>query len=66
MLVIYLLFGLFFSGFYYCQALKGGLGSKRWALAGFVLGPIAWPMFCMQKRMKINKMFEGDYLVIQA
>jgi len=66
MVVFLVCLGMFFSVFYYCQALKSGMGYKRWALAGFMFGPIAWPMFCMQKRMKICKKFGFDYLMLRA
>ncbi|TKB44076.1 hypothetical protein [Thalassotalea mangrovi] len=50
-LVISLLSGLFF----YCQAVKSGLGYKRWTAAGLIFGPLVWPMFTMQKRMVIYR-----------
>jgi hypothetical protein len=52
--------------FFYCQALRSGLGYKRWTLAGMIFGPLIWPMFCMQKRMKINKKFGFNYLIFKA
>jgi len=58
--------GLICAVFFYCQALKSGLGYKRWTLAGMIFGPLLWPMFCMQKRMKINKKFGFNYLIFRA
>ncbi|WP_448563911.1 hypothetical protein [Thalassotalea ganghwensis] len=55
-----------FSIFFYCQALKSGLGRRRWAFAGLVFGPAIWPMFCMKKRMKINRLFGFDYTIWKA
>jgi hypothetical protein len=52
--------------FFYCQALRSGLGLKRWACAGLVFGPFIWPMFCMKKRMKMNKMFGFNTLILKA
>jgi len=54
------------SAFFYCQALSSGLGRKRWAFAGFIFGPLIWPMFCMNKRMKVNRQFGFDYLLFRA
>ena len=52
--------------FFYCQALSNGLGRKRWAAAGLFFGPAVWPMFCMQRRMKVNRLFGFDYLIWRA
>tara|TARA_B110000238_G_C16036812_1_gene400019 strand:+ start:689 stop:868 length:180 start_codon:yes stop_codon:yes gene_type:complete len=54
------------SMFFYCQAFTGTLGLKRWAIAGLLFGPLIWPMFCMTKRMKINKLCGFDYLIFKA
>ncbi|AOW78027.1 hypothetical protein A3Q34_14955 [Colwellia sp. PAMC 20917] len=54
------------SMFFYCQALRSGLGLKRWACAGLVFGPFIWPMFCMKKRMKMNEMFGFNTLILKA
>ncbi len=66
MLALFVALGFICAGFFYCQALKSGLGYKRWTLAGMVFGPLIWPMFCMQKRMKINKKFGFDCLIFKA
>jgi len=52
--------------FYYCAAMKSGLGLKRWTFAGVCFGPVAWPMFCMQKRMKVYRKFGVNNLIWQA
>lgn len=57
---------LVFSVFFYCQALKSGLGRKRWAFAGLIFGPFIWPMFTMKKRMKVNRLFGFDCLIFKA
>jgi hypothetical protein len=54
------------SMFFYCQALRSGLGLKRWACAGLVFGPFIWPMFCMKKRMKVNELFGFNALILRA
>ena len=66
MLLLISLIGVICAAFFYCQALKSGLGLKRWTLAGLVFGPLVWPMFCMKKRMKMNKLFGLDYLILRA
>jgi len=65
-LLLISLIGVICASFFYCQALKSGLGLKRWTLAGLFFGPLVWPMFCMKKRMKINKLFGLDYLILRA
>ena len=66
MLFLLGIFSVACSMFYYCQALRSGLGLKRWACAGLVFGPLIWPMFCMQKRMKINRLFGFTGLILKA
>jgi len=66
MLALFVICCLVCAVFFYCQALKSGLGYKRWTLAGMVFGPFIWPMFCMQKRMKISKKFGYSYLLFKA
>jgi hypothetical protein len=66
MLALFVVVGLVWAVFFYCEALKSGLGYKRWTLAGMVFGPFVWPMFCMQKRMKVNKKFGFSCLIFQA
>jgi hypothetical protein len=55
-----ILFGIFLSfvitTFYYLvEATRNGMAKKRWVTAGIVLGPLAFPMFCMSKKMAIRK-----------
>ena len=52
--------------FFYCEALKGGLGIKRWTFAGLLFGPLIWPMFTMKKRMRINQLFGLNDLLFKA
>ncbi|WP_371186094.1 hypothetical protein [Thalassotalea maritima] len=52
--------------FFYCQAFKSGLGRKRWATAGLLLGPFAWPMFSMQQRMQMYKRYGMSYVTFSA
>jgi hypothetical protein len=64
LLVVFL--SILSCAFFYCQALSSGLGRKRWACAGLFFGPVAWPMFCMKKRMKVAKAFGLNYLLFRA
>ncbi|MDC1255965.1 hypothetical protein N8Z89_00190 [bacterium] len=66
MLLLVVLIALVCSSFFYCQALKSGLGRKRWAFAGFMFGPFVWPMFCMKKRMKVVGLFGFNCLILRA
>ena len=66
MLLLLCLVSFFCALFFYCQALKSGLGLKRWTFAGMIFGPFIWPMFCMKKRMKINRMFGLNDLIFRA
>jgi len=66
MLLLVGLVALICSLFFYCQALKSGLGRKRWAFAGLMFGPFIWPMFCMKKRMKVIQLFGFHSLILKA
>ncbi len=66
MLLLLLLVSLVSGIFFYCQALSSGLGRRRWTVGGLIFGPVLWPMFCMQKRMKLNKAFGLDCLIFRA
>ncbi len=65
-MLLLVIIAVVFSLFFYCQALSSGLGRKRWAFAGLMFGPLIWPMFCMKKRMKVNRLFGFDYLIFRA
>jgi len=52
--------------FFYVQALMAGLGKKRWAFAGSLLGPILWPMFAMEKRIQVNQVLGLNQLIFRA
>ena len=36
-------------------AFRAGLGVKRWALLGLVLGPVGYPLFSTHKRFAIKR-----------
>ena len=61
-----LFFALVCALFYYCQAMKSGLGKKRWAVAGLIFGPVAWPMFLANKRMKARQFSCVNALIFKA
>ena len=50
MLLLAVTVSLVCSLFFYCQAISSGMGRRRWAFAGLLMGPFIWPMFCMKKR----------------
>jgi len=66
MLLLVIFLSVVCSCFFYCQALSGGLGRKRWAFGGLLFGPVLWPMFCMKKRMKVAKAFGINCLIFRA
>jgi hypothetical protein len=66
MLFLITFIALLCSLFFYCQALKSGMGQKRWACAGLMFGPFIWPMFCMKKRMKCYQLFGFNHLILNA
>ncbi len=37
------------------EAMKNGLGKKRWFFSGLVLGPLVWPMLNVKKQMTLRK-----------
>ena len=54
------------SMFFYFQATFSGLSRKRWAFAGFMFGPFAWPMFMMKKRLNIARFASFNSVVFRA
>lgn len=66
MIFILVVLSVFCALFFYCEALKSGLGVKRWTFAGLLFGPLVWPMFTMNKRMKVNRLFGFNYLLFKA
>lgn len=55
MIFTFVLINLLSAVFFYCQAIMSGLGKKRWTCVGLLLGPLAWPMFNNNKRMKVYR-----------
>jgi uncharacterized protein YqgC (DUF456 family) len=43
-----------FATYYYVESFKSALPAKRWALAGFVLGPFILPFFTISKRVMLR------------
>ena len=37
------------------DAMKNGVGKKRWFAIGLVIGPFAWPMLNMKKQMRLRQ-----------
>ncbi|WP_412722625.1 hypothetical protein [Alteromonas sp. D210916BOD_24] len=37
--------------YFYIEAFKWGMSAKKWALAGFILGPILLPMFSIARHV---------------
>ncbi|TPH17942.1 hypothetical protein EPA86_03490 [Litorilituus lipolyticus] len=54
------------SMFFYFQATFSGLGRKRWALAGLMFGPLAWPMFTMKKRVQSARFISIQSVLFNA
>lgn len=42
------------------------MGRKRWAFAGLFFGPLIWPFFNMNKRMKVYRLFGVNYQLFKA
>ena len=40
-----------FSLYFYVEAFKWGMNAKKWAIAGFALGPILLPMFSISRHI---------------
>ena len=57
LMVLFFLLSIACGLFFYCQSLCSGLPRKRWTVAGLILGPLVWPLFMMDKRMRINKSY---------
>lgn len=37
------------------DAMKNGVGKKRWFFTGLIVGPLAWPMLNMKKQMTLRR-----------
>ncbi|RUO30529.1 hypothetical protein CWE11_09175 [Aliidiomarina sanyensis] len=61
--LVFFLLSLVFAVFFYIQAWKFGMGRRRWAFFGLLLGPFLFPMFRTHQRMLIMKArgFHGTY-----
>ena len=52
------------TAYYLIETARNGMAKKRWLTAGFILGPIALPMFHMSKKLAIRKVagYNSAYL----
>ncbi|QBG35027.1 hypothetical protein [Litorilituus sediminis] len=66
LLFLVVFFSVICALFFYVQAVVSGLGRKRWALAGMLIGPFAWPMFTMKKRMQMNHFISCNSVLFKA
>ena len=55
MLLLLAIIAVCCSLFFYVQAFKSGMCQKRWAVAGFIFGPVVLPLFSVQRQMKLRK-----------
>ncbi|OJF67521.1 hypothetical protein BK026_01185 [Alteromonas sp. V450] len=46
-----MLLSVFSSLYFYVESFKWGMNAKKWAIAGFVLGPILLPMFSISRHI---------------
>ena len=56
LLVFALVFVLCFSVYLSIEAMKAGMGERKWFFAAMCLGPLIWPMFNMIKQMHFRKL----------
>ncbi len=54
------------SLFFYIESLKSGLAAKRWALAGFILGPLLLPMFTISRHVRMRRDTGFNNAVLRA
>jgi len=66
MLLLVFIHALFGGLFFYTQAIVNGMAIKRWTFAGVIFGLVLWPMFIMNKRMKVNRKFGLEGLLLKA
>lgn len=66
MIFIFIVINVLSAVFFYCQAMMSGLGRKRWSFVGLLLGPLAWPMFNNNKRMKTYRQKGVAKLILRA
>ncbi|TKB49832.1 hypothetical protein FCL40_06655 [Ferrimonas sediminicola] len=61
--MLWLLLMLVSSAFFYVEACKAGLSPKRWGIAGFLVGPMLWPLFRVHANLALRRAVgRGDVL----
>ncbi|GAB2996178.1 hypothetical protein [Psychrosphaera aestuarii] len=48
------------------EAMKNGLGKKRWFFSGLLLGPVVWPMLNVKKQMMLRKQIGCAIVFLKA
>ncbi|GAA0291620.1 hypothetical protein GCM10009128_07560 [Psychrosphaera haliotis] len=48
------------------EAMKNGLGKKRWFFSGLVFGPMVWPMLNVKKQMLLRKQSGSGVVFLRA
>ncbi len=51
---------------FYIEALKGGIRPRHWALMGFLLGPLAWPLMAVEKRLWWRRVCGFSGIIMRA
>jgi hypothetical protein len=65
-MLLSVLIALLSSLYFYVQAIKTGLGAKRWAVAGLVFGPFILPMFKVKRHLALRKVSGFGSCILRA
>lgn len=52
--------------YYLIETTRNGMAKKRWLTAGFILGPIALPMFQISKKLALRKVAGYNSVYLKA
>lgn len=66
MITLLIVLWLGFAGFIYTECVKTALPVKRWVFAALVFGPMLWPLFSIEVRMRLVRARGYEYLLIRA
>lgn len=54
-MILAIVIGVISSLLFYVESFKSGLSAKKWALAGFFLGPMILPLFTISRRVALRQ-----------
>lgn len=65
-MLIFVLFAVLSSVFFYIEAFTWGMNARRWAIAGLVMGPALLPLFSIQRHVQWRRSVGFNNHIIHA